>query len=498
MSRISQYVKNVGWLVGQSFIQRVLGTVTTMVLSRTLGAVSFGAYSVVANTASSAYGLVRLGIDAAIHVHTAEGYADAVTRRNMEEMLAAGFFLLLFAGLTGGLGCLFMADWLALSIYGKIELAIWIRVASIAVFLQCIFQFCYTSMVGLHQFSTYSRIMVVSAILNVALITGGIFLAGLNGAVAGMISVQFFTVIWLAWALKTKLDAESLRLVLANFFYRARQLLKFGFPFYAAGLISVPTTYYLQGLLVKHAGLEALGYFRAISALVSIVSFVPSSASAAMISMLTKTRVENESALANTIMRNIKMVMLFALLMATIVTIALPWLMPVLFGREYSAATTAAGIALLTAVLAAAIGVISNSLFSAKRVDLVFWVVLVQMALFITGGVFLIPDYGLIGYLTAELFAGLLVLLLMGCCSFRWFRKNSLPVAWLGKILLPLLLLVAYSAKQVIGVGTLAMFNSFFGVGGLLFFCAWGYLVILDNAERDAVRRLIRFNNWRV
>ena len=494
MSRFSQYAKNVGLLVGQSFIQRILGMVTTMVLARVLGAASFGAYSIVSNTASSAYGLVRLGVDAAIHVHTAESSADEAARRKTEEMLAAGLLLLLLAGVAGGLGCLIMADWLAEHVYGKQELAVWIRVAAIAVFLQCISQFCYASMVGLHRFSAYTRVMIVSALLTAITITVGVLFAGLNGAVVAMIGAQFLTVAWLAWALRAELRVESLQLVLHNFFSRAGQLLKFGFPFYAVGMISIPVVYYLQGLVVRYTSLEALGYLRAITALVSIVSFVPSSASAAMVSMLARTRIEDETALADKIMGNVKMVLVFALITATVVTIVLPWLLPAIFGQEYSAATGAASLALLTAVLAAVTSVIGNALFSVKRVDFIFLTTLVQMAVFGVGGILLIPEHGLIGYLTAELVGYLTLVVVTFWCSLRWFRRNAVQVAWLAKVIILFSLLVAYSAKVIIQHGAPSMFDGLIGVAALLIVCIWGYTAILDSAERNAVLRLIGLN----
>lgn len=495
MSRFSQYTKNIGALVGQSFIQRTLGMVTTMVLARALGSASFGAYSIVVNTANSAYGFVRLGVDASIHVHTAGGYVDDDGRCKTGELLAAGFLLLLLAGIVGGLGCLVLADWLSENIYGKPELAIWIRVGGIVVFLQCVSQFCYAAMAGLHRFTAYARIMVASAVINVVAITGGVLLAGLIGVVVAMISVQFITVVWLALGVKTGLRIESLQLTLRNFSSRVGQLLKFGFPFYAAGLISIPVIYYLQGLLVRHAGLEALGYLRVIMALAMIVSFIPTSASAAMVSMFVRTKSKDESALAEKIMRNVKMILLFALIIAAMVTIILPWLIPILFGQEYVAVIGAAGLAMVTAVMTAVVGVIGNALFSAKRVDLIFLTTLMQMTVFYVTGIILIPKYGLIGFLVAELLGCLALLVVASWRSIYWFRENAVQVTWMGKVLVPLFLLGAYSIKQVSYNGEPSISDSIIAITVLLLACIWGYTAILDNTERNVIRCWIGLNN---
>lgn len=492
MSYLGQYAKNMGVLVGQSVVRRAMGMVTTMVLARTMGVASFGTYSVVTNTATSAFGLVRFGIDAAIHVHTAEGHADEVARTRTGEILGAGFLLLLAAGLIGGLGCLVAADWLAQNAYGKPELAIWIRVAGAGAFLQCASQYWYVTMAGLHRFVTYARIMVASAAISAVATILGVVLAGLSGAVGGMISAQALTVIWLAWTARVELRAESVQLSLRGFYSRSRLLLKFGLPFYAAGLLAIPATYYLQSLVARYGGLESLGYLRALSAITALVSFAPSSASGAMISMLTKTRTEDESALAGGVMRNAKMVLLFALITAGGVTILLPWLMPVLLGQQYVAAIGAAGIALLTSVLVALNGVIGNALFSAKRVNLVFLITLIQVVVFCTLGIILIPLHGLVGYLVAELISYLTLLGVVYWGSLDWFSRYKVHMAWVARAVVPFFLLAAYSGQHLIFSQVPSVLNGLIGAGGLLLVCLWGYVTILDNAERSAMRRIMR------
>ena len=136
-------------------------------LARVLGSANFGIYSIVVNTANSAYGLVRLGVDAAIHVHTAEHHSDAETRNAKGQMLGAGLILLSGAGIIGAMICLMFAQWIATEIYGQPELVQWIRLAAILVFFQCLSQFCYASLAGLHRFNEYAKVMILSAFLNI-------------------------------------------------------------------------------------------------------------------------------------------------------------------------------------------------------------------------------------------------------------------------------------------------------------------------------------------
>lgn len=487
---LGQYARNVGMLVGQSFVQRVLGMVTTIVLARTLGATNFGVYSVVTATSNSAYGLVRLGVDAAIHVHTAEGFGDAATRQRMRELLAAGFLMLVFAGGVGGLGCLVLGERLAVAIYEKPELAVWIRVTGIAVFLQCLSQFFYATLVGLHCFSEYARVMVASAVLSVAAISLGALAAGLTGAVAALIAVQAVTVGWLGIVMRAALRKENLRLAFRNTAAHTKSLLVFGFPFYVSGLISIPVVYVLQGMVVRHAGLEELGYLRAIMAFVAIVAFAPTSAAAAMISMFARTRAQEHGALAVRIVQNVRMILVFALLMAAGVMVLLPWLIPLLFGAQYMPALGAASVALVTAVLTAVSGVVSNALLSARKVVPLFAITALQAIIFLGFGSYFIPALGLTGYLTAELLGYLAALLVTLLATRPWLRANGVR---LGRLIgaAPLFLILAlYSVRLVALPGVPSPVEALAGFGILLLFLLWAYCAILEPGERDRVRRM--------
>src|SRR5436190_4906342 len=99
--KLSQYARNVGALVGQSLIQRVLGMLTTVILARTLGAAGLGAYTATINTGTSVFSIVRLGVEASVFVRTAEPHPTPESRRLKGEMLAAGLLILMVTGLVG-------------------------------------------------------------------------------------------------------------------------------------------------------------------------------------------------------------------------------------------------------------------------------------------------------------------------------------------------------------------------------------------------------------
>jgi len=463
--------------------------ITTLMLARILGAGSFGVYGVFTTTASSAYGMMRFGVDAAIHVHTAESSADATGRIGVGEILGAGLLLLFVAGALAGLGCFMLAARLAVSVYGEPNLAIWIRAAGLVVFTQCISQACYAALAGLHRFADYARVMVTTSILNTIAVSVAALLWGLAGAVVAATATQVIIAASLYHTMKAAARVANISIRIRQFISTSLMLLKFGLPFYGAGLVAIPATYFLQGLIVKTAGLESLGFLRAITAISSLVSFVPVSAAAAMISMLARVRTESERELPALMMRNIRMIVVFAVATAALVIVGLPWFMPILFGTEYVSATGAARLIVVTAVLTSTAGAVGNVLLSAKRVDLILIITVIQTVGFCYFGFLLIPRYGLEGYVVAELIS---YLCLFGCVivvAARWARRHVEPIGWVFSALLPLSMLLGYAGYFMQGEpSSSALISGFILFGGV---AIWSYAVVLDETERLSLRRVV-------
>ncbi|WP_040401137.1 lipopolysaccharide biosynthesis protein [Amorphus coralli] len=488
MSGLGHYARNVGMLVGQSFVQRVLGMVTTIILARILGASGYGVYGVVSATSTSIYGLSRLGIDAALHVTTAEGYSGTEGRRRMEELLGAGLVLLALGGALGGLACLAISETIADHLFDRPDLEIWIRIAGVAVVLQSLSQFCYATLAGLHRFAEYALVMLASAVMNLIAISLGALIADVGGAVGGLIAAQAATTLGLTLATRHSLGREALSLSFAQLARRAATLMKFGVPYYVAGTIAIPGAYVAQGLVVRHAGLEAAGYLRVVIAITTIVSFVPTSAAAAMISMFARTRTQSAEEFACRIMLNFRLIFVFAVTTAICLAAALPWLVPVVFGRDFGAAIGPASIGLLTAVLASCYGIVTNALLSSRRVFSMGTLSLFQASLFILLAVLLIPDLGLTGFLLAELAGYAFALLVALIAGASWFRASGVSFGWMGWAMAPLGVLAVNAVRTLSADAIPSPGEVTARIAVVLLTLASTYALVLTKEERALLR----------
>lgn len=417
-------------------MQRLFGMVTTVLLARVLGVANFGVYSAITNTASSAYGMVRLGVDASIHVHTAEADQGEDSRQNKGDMLGAGLLLLVVSGVLGAAACVLLSDWLATTVYGQPELARWMVFAAGLVLLQCLSQFCFTALAGLHQFVVYSRVMVVSAVLTTLAVSVGAYSHGISGALAGMLGVQGVTVFLLARSARGALHADGIILRYGAVKQWGPRHLRLGFPFYAAGLLAVPAGLYLQGMLSRYAGLEALGELRAITAMLALISFIPTAASAAMVSLLTRSSTSDYASFIQQSLIHIKYIWIFAALSGLGVYLILPMTINLLFGETYMGAVAPASFAILSTIIACVLGFSSNIIFSRKRVGLILVQTICQVAVFAGSALILIPKMGLGGYFLAEFNGYIAAILCAYSMMVTWKKRHNVSIFWLVPVVL--------------------------------------------------------------
>jgi O-antigen/teichoic acid export membrane protein len=490
VSTLRQYVRNIAALIGQSTVQRMLGMLTTVVLARVLGVAGFGAYSAIINTANSAYGIVRLGTDASIHVHTAEADQGENSRQDKGDMLGAGLLLLLVSGVVGAAACLLLSNWLAKTVYGQPELSHWMSFAAGLVLLQCVSQFCYASLVGLHQFVTYSWVMFFSAVISTLAVSIGAYFLGTSGALASMLVAQAVTVVLLARSARGALHAQDILLRFGAVKKWAYRHLRFGLPFYAAGLFSVPVALYLQGMLSRHSGLESLGELRVITAILSLISFIPTAASSAMISLLTRSSTNNYLSFVQQTLLHIKYIWIFAVFSGLGVFLVLPLIIKLLFGGSYMGVVVPMSYAIMSTIISCVLGFAGNIILARRRVGLLLAQTICQFSLFAGIASILIPKMGLRGYLVAELSGYVAAIVFIYFTAIPWKKRHVVSISWL----VPSILL---SIADGIGLLLLSLpaMEEYRMMAAVLLIVATAlviYLLVLDGQDRALLAKYIR------
>lgn len=500
MGILRRYVRSAGALTAQALVARLIGMASNVVLARGLGASGLGTYTAVMNTGSSVYGLLRFGTDAGIHVLTAEGHPQA-RLFSPSDVLAAGFLLLTLSGTIGAAFCIAMAGFLAERVYGSADLAPWLTAASAIVFAQCLSQFFYAALAGVHQFGRYAVVTSLGALGGLVLLIGGIWIGELKGAVAAAIATQWLTMLGMAAVFISGRPRQAGKIIPGSRHLIAAGvgILQVGFPFYLAGLLSVPVYYVAQGALAQSSGLEAVGYLRVIQAITGIIVFIPASMAAATVSTLSAVRSDPDSGneqYGYLAFLNLRTVWIFGLFAALVTYSLLPAIMAILFGDMYRSAVAPARVAVLAAALTVIVNAASHGYFAERRVGRIFWQVVLQTTVFGILAALLIPGFGIMGYVTADLAGWAAAWSAVVILAVHFRRDSGLsprPLLVMFAATMISFLLLLYLAMHAPADETVTQFVCLvLGAISALACWRWG----LEPAERERAKSVGRMLPW--
>jgi len=474
-------------MVGQGAIVRFFGFLTTAALSRILGPADFGIYSLVANTTSSVYSFVRFGTDAAIPVFMARSDETREALQQKGEILGAGLFLLLISAFVGSFVCIVFSAAIANSIFKRPVLQSWIALAAVFVVFQCLSQFLYCIVVGFQRFPQYAKIMATNAAIGMAVVVPLALVYGLTVAMLVLAITQILALTMLYLTVREILLFKRIQIRFVNFGTEARKLLEYGFPFYLSGLALIPSVYYAQGLLTQRGGIEVVGGLRVISALLSLLSFVPGAIAPVILNRLSSTASGSRKSFVLELCLLIKYSWIFAVITGMLAALLTPVLVLIISGEQYAQYVPAARLAIFSSMFTTVLGVVTNAALSMGRVTMILQYSVFQAIAFFTTAVLMLSNYGLEGYFIAEILGQSAALGLLfsrknirvTIFRQRWFR----PVCLVSAIYAVTIGLTLVQPEPLKTSGLMV---------GLIIIVFLIYIAIIDQRERKALNRAIK------
>jgi O-antigen/teichoic acid export membrane protein len=439
------YLRNVSSMIAQFLVQRVTGSIATFVMAHLFGPSGFGQFSLISSTATAVYGVSRLGVDSGLQILMAR--TDVARDKDKASLLmGSGLVLLIAIGLSGAVAAIIMGGWIGEHLFGDSSVAPFVRWASVFIFCQAINQFASVSLAGLHAFSRYARVMIVQAPLSAILSILGAFTFGVWGAVAGQVAGQSLMAVHVIVALYKEARGVGVIVRPRLAWQGMTSILYLGLPLYVSGLLTIPATYFAQGLLTQSASVGVLGNLRVTMAITSIVSLLPTAVASPMLSSLARAHGEGRG-FSEGLAMNLRMVWLFGL--GAVAFLGLFWddLVNILFGSDYSEAVSSGWIACVGMLITLVQGVAHTGLFAVKRSLSFFLLDAFQAIIFFSFAWRLIPEYGLSGFLGAQTIAGMIVLLSTGVFGLIIGRPDGAMLRLIGW--LSLCTLVVFSAMVV-------------------------------------------------
>jgi O-antigen/teichoic acid export membrane protein len=257
------------------FISLAILAVGSMVVGRLLGPEGAGLFALALAPSTLILGFLDPGVGAALTRFTAkfraEGRFDAVA-----SVLRTGFLYKFVVSAVATLFCFVLSEPLAAVLLNRSELAYFVRIGSVIILFQTLFNFLGETFLGLGRMEGNALILnaeaVAKSLLSPILIVLGF---GVAGAVLGHVASYIIaSVIGMAFFIKLyrKLGKPSGN----SFFSNIRMMVSYGFPIYAINFLNTISSQVQVLTLAFFASNTEIGNFyvaTGLSALVSVLAY---------------------------------------------------------------------------------------------------------------------------------------------------------------------------------------------------------------------------------
>jgi len=316
-------------LQGSTFIVNVA-------LANLLGRRVFGEYAIVQSTVALLISLVQW----------ATGYT---TTKYLAEFRAidpprAGRLLGMLAGLSGLLGgvlslvLLVSAGGLASHVLNNPELSAPLMIASAAVFFGVANVFLIGALAGLESYPAFGRAGLIAGTSTIITCVIGARLAGLGGAVVGLVVGGMIQSTTLAKLVTSETARHGITMEFAGIRTESSLLIRYSVPVALSGLVTLPAIWLGNTFLARQpGGYDAMAVFAAANSFRIMVVFLPSIVNSVSLSLLNNQRaLGDERRFRRIFWFNVVAAGVVAVSAATAITLAGPVLLRV-FGHDFVA-----------------------------------------------------------------------------------------------------------------------------------------------------------------
>ena len=466
-------------------LSQALYGVTPMVIARSLGPVDYGVYSVVMSLSAIVIGVFGLGQNSALHKLVPQYYA---TDRQRGGAILADVLILTSGLLAVFCGVFFLASgWIA-GLYRDASLTGVFRFCALLMLVLTLFNLASSAVAGLQDFKSYNLIQFARNVALLAFALGGVWLAGLRGALTGQLLASLLGLALLG-VTGAKLVRERFPEGIRPMF--SRELLgiivSFILPTLLITLFNIPTYWWATTMVARHAGFEQVGLLGVAYTLSQATFLIPMNLYTPVMTFLSEAHAASQVDVFSTMVStNLRAMWAFSMPLALALALFSPLLIRVLFGKAYLPAAPLTFALSLTALLMLLVGLMNTAITASGRMWHNLGITASWCGIFAVAGMICIPRWGAAG--CAAVFAATYVLYLIGVCGYAHLK---LKVRFEGVARLVMLTVLSFAIAAVI----------FFQLQGIVAYSASAVLLsslilaewfwILDNKERQRLGSVV-------
>lgn len=450
-------------------VSQALYGVTPMVIARRLGPVDYGVYSVVMSLSAIVIGVFGLGQNSALHKLVPQYYA--ADRERSGAILADALLVTSGALAVFCAGFFLSSGWIAGHVYRDPSLTGVFRICAALMMTLTLFSLGASAIAGLQDFKSYNLIQVARNLALLVFAWGGVWLAGLNGALAGQLLASVFGLALIAYGGAGLLRDRFPNGVRPVF---SREILgvigSFVLPTLLMTLLNIPTYWWASTMVARHAGFEQVGLLGVAYTLSQATFLIPMNLYTPAMTFLSEAHAAAQSEIFSAMVNaNLRAMWAFSMPLALALALFSPLLIRALFGTAYLMAAPLTLALGFTALLMLLVGLLNTAIIASGRMWHNLTITFGWVVVFGVTGWIVIPRWGAAGCAVA--FASTYSLYLLGVCSYGHL---ALKVKFDGIARLIALTLLSF------GLATIIFFNL---QGVIAYVASAGVLVCLVGAE---------------
>jgi len=277
--------------LGGAVISRVLTLLSFIFVARIIGKESFGELGMIQSTVVMFQTISGFGLGITATKYVAE--LREVSKDRVGRIIPLTELISLVTGGAVALGTFILAPWIAKGIISAPHLVTPLRIGSVILFFGALFGSQNGALLGFEAFRAIARVNIITGVISVPLVIGGVLWLGVSGALIGLAAGMCLS--WIISHRAVVTEGRKLNIIIRwnGCFSEWKSVLGFSIPAVLSAMLVTPVTWLCNVILVNQpAGYAEMGVFNAANQWRSAMLFFPYTLGAVALPMLANLRGE--------------------------------------------------------------------------------------------------------------------------------------------------------------------------------------------------------------
>jgi len=452
--------KGAFWSLTGALISRGLGLISSIWVARMLGKEGFGELGIIQNTVGMFGTFAGFGMGLTATKYIAEFKIKDPDKAGRIMSLSG-----LVAIITGGIisiALVVFAPWLAKNTLAAPHLSRLLQISTGLLFLTALNGSQTGALAGFEAFKTIAQVNLWAGITAFPLMVGGVYMAGLEGAIWGLLASMGIN--WLLNHIALRIEARKAKI---PFSYRGcmqewKVVWTFSLPSVLAGAMVGPVNWACSAMLVNQpSGYAEMGVFNAILRIKQVPEMILSIIMMPLLPVLSEQFGTKATQSYNKTLSYAFAVSLLVIVPISLIQMAIPSLTLLPYGREFQGNYVLVQWMMLHAVLVGLFQPFGSILPSMNRMWFGWAYNLSWGGVYLLLSYFLIPVYGVTGLAAATFFTHLTTSLVCVAYIYRFEKAfiseiplsySMITVLFLSEISVATFHLISSPMSGVIGI----------------------------------------------